>query len=398
MDFDLHDLQKCKIFPSNRPQDPSGIPKVGRIPPQLPVPRIRWCSGVLGATLAIAMLRPNLTKRLLPFLLVLAAAFAGLALLLPSGQEGPARELLVQVGEGTSSLSRRLVEQGHLRTWQRPAFILYARFSGMEKRLKPGIFLIPAKASPWRLVHLLETVTPRTLRVTLPEGRTCRDFAGILGRASVADSSKLARLCNDSAFAASLGIPSRSLEGYLFPDTYSFELGMSETEIWKLLHQRFLEVMARIADSTAPIWREGGLPKTVTLASIVEREAAVSSEAPRISGVFWLRLRVGIPLGADPTVRYALGKFTGTLTRSDLALESPYNTRLYAGLPPGPIANPGRKALEAAMHPDTTEGWLYFVAKDDGSREHYFSRSLNEHVRYKNMAARNRRSSGVMVP
>jgi len=103
-------------------------------------------------------------------------------------------------------------------------------------------------------------------------------------------------------------------------------------------------------------------------------------------------------LGADPTVRYALDKPTGSLTREDLAVASPYNTRIHPVLPPGPIANPGRNALRASFHPDTTHGYLYFVGKDDGSREHYFGRTLNEHVRYKNQAARNRQRTGIAPP
>lgn len=331
-------------------------------------------------------------------LLLLLAAAALLAALLPSGSRGPSDTFAVRPGDGASSLSRRLVHDGHLRPWQRPAFVALARLYKLQTRLRPGLFQIPSSASPWRLVRLLETVDPQTLRITLPEGRTCADFAGILARGWFGDSVALASVCRDSAFARELGIPGPTLEGYLFPDTYVFDGGESPREVFAFLHRRFREVLGEIADSSAPVWKRYGLAGTITLASIVEREAAVRSEAPRIAGVFWLRLREGIPLGADPTVRYALGKFTGTLTKTDLALASPYNTRLYAGLPPGPIANPGRMALVAAMKPDTAEGWLYFVAKDDGSREHFFGRTLNEHVRYKNQAARNRSRSGVMTP
>lgn len=257
---------------------------------------------------------------------------------------------------------------------------------------------MPESASILRLLQLFETVTPRSLRVTLPEGRTCHDYAGILSRQWLGDSATFAALCRDSSFAAELGIPGSNLEGYLFPDTYSFDGGETPREIFRFLKRRFDEVLAEVGDSGSPVWRAYGRHGMVTLASIVEREAAVRTEAPRISGVFWLRLREGIPLGADPTVRYALNKFTGSLTKTDLALPSPYNSRLFAGLPPGPIANPGRLALQAAMAPDTTGGWLYFVAKDDGSREHFFGRTLNEHVRYKRVAERNRTRSGVMAP
>jgi len=340
-------------------------------------------------------MRRNAT--LLLVLSLLAAAGLSLALF-PTGSRGTAEPFVIRSGDGASTIGRRLVQTGHLEAWQRIPFVAVARATGLQARIRPGLFQLPSTASVWRLVRLFETTTPQTLKVTLPEGRTCNDFAGILSRHWLGDSAALASLCRDSAFAAELGIPSGSLEGHLFPDTYVFDGGESPREIWKFLNRRFQEVIAEIGDSTSPVWREHGLAGTLTLASIVEREAAVRTEAPRIAGVFWLRLHQGIPLGADPTVRYALGKFTGTLSKTDLSLESPYNTRLYAGLPPGPIANPGRLALEAAMSPDTTGGWLYFVAKDDGSREHFFARTLNEHVRYKHEAERNRAHSGVMTP
>lgn len=333
--------------------------------------------------------------------LVLAALATGLlvaSLVLPLPTRGEPRTFAIRPGDGASSISRRLVQEGHLAPWQRTGFVLTARLTGLQARLRPGTFQIPASSSIWRLVHLFESATPTSLRVTLPEGRTCRDFAGILSRQWLGDSTEFAALCRDSSFAAELGIPGSSLEGYLFPDTYAFDGGESPKEILRFLKRRFDEVLAEVADSSSPVWRAYGRHGMLTLASIVEREAAVRSEAPRISGVFWLRLREGIPLGADPTVRYALDKFTGTLTKTDLALVSPYNSRLFAGLPPGPIANPGRQALQAAMAPDTTGGWLYFVAKDDGSREHFFGRTLNEHVRYKRVAERNRAQSGVMTP
>jgi UPF0755 protein len=334
-------------------------------------------------------------------LLALAACLFTVSALLPYEPPRSATSggtLVIRPGEGASSVGRRLANSGVLAPWQRPAFAVLARTTGLKRKLRPGLFQLPSVVSAWSLVRMLENVTPRSLRVTLPEGRTCEDFSGILARNWIGDSASLSSLCHDSSFAASLGIPSTSLEGYLFPDTYLFEGGETARDVWSILHRRHKEVLAEIADSNSACWKRYGEHGTITLASIVEREAAVRKEAPRIAGVFWLRLREQIPLGADPTVRYALRKFTGTLSKTDLSLPSPYNTRLNAGLPPGPIANPGRDAILASMRPDTTGGWLYFVAKDDGSREHFFGRTLNEHVRFKRAAERNRQTSGVMTP
>jgi UPF0755 protein len=254
--------------------------------------------------------------------------------------------------------------------------------------------------SVWKAVSLLSGPSRPGLKATFPEGRTCQDLSGILQRAEVVpDSIAFARLCGDTAVARQVGIPGHTgIEGYLFPDTYLFDGTETPLDVVRIMFKHQQQVLREVGDSTSPVVKLYGWHGAVTLASIVEREAAVRTEAPKIAGVFWLRLEQGIPLGADPTIRYALGKFTGSLKKSELAKDTPYNTRLYAGLTPGPIANPGRDALRAAFHPDTAEGWLYFVAKDDGSREHFFARDLNQHVNFKNQAIHNRKKSGVMAP
>lgn len=312
---------------------------------------------------------------------------------------GPVDSWRVRPGEGTRQLAKRLVDEGRIPSWAEPVFRATARLRGMDRKLHPGIFRIHRKLSVWNALDILSGPGESGLKVTLPEGRTCQDMAGLLGHSDIADSAVFLKICQSPDSARKLGIPAASMEGYLFPDTYLFNGSESPMDVARALHKRFRKVLAEAGDTaTSPVWRQYGMHGVATLASIVEREAAVRTEAPRIAGVFWLRLKQGIPLGADPTVRYALGKFTGSLTKSDLAFDSPYNTRLYAGLIPGPIANAGRDALRAAFQPDTAGGWLYFVAKDDGSREHFFAKDLNQHVRYKDQAARNRRTSGVMAP
>jgi UPF0755 protein len=150
-------------------------------------------------------------------------------------------------------------------------------------------------------------------------------------------------------------------------------------------------------DLSAPIVAKYGERGWLTLASIVEKEAAVPQEQDPIAGVFWNRLNQGWSLGADPTVRYAVRKPTGPLLVSDLNTDSPYNTRKFTGLPPGPICNPGRGALRAALNPMKTDK-MYFVAKDDGSREHFFSVDNADHMRFKETAAANRVKRGIDKP
>lgn len=328
--------------------------------------------------------------------LALVAAWYGVMRPIPSGPVDPWR---LRPGENTRSVANRLVAEGRLPAWSAPVFRLTARLRGLDKHIHFGIFRLHQKMSVWKTIDVLSGPSEAGLKVTIPEGRTCQDIAGILRRAELGDSTAFAQLCASGDSARKIGIRADGMEGYLFPDTYLFNGSESPMDIARAMFRRFRQVLSEAGDtSDSPVWKAHGLHGIATLASIVEREAAVRSEAPRIAGVFWNRLEQGIPLGADPTVRYALGKFTGSLTRDDLAIESAYNTRVYPGLPPGPIASPGKDALRAALHPDLDGDWLYFVAKDDGSREHFFAKDLNQHVKYKNQAAHNRRTSGVMAP
>ncbi|MEN9309188.1 MAG: hypothetical protein RL173_3120 [Fibrobacterota bacterium] len=341
-------------------------------------------------------------KRLVVLVLVLSIAFAGIFgwVVTHPPTSGATTMWRLKPGENIRTVANRLVEEGRIPSWSAPAFRWTARLRGLDRRIRPGFYDLRDTMSVWEAVSVLSGPSRPGLRATLPEGRTCQDLSGILQRAQViADSAAFAAMCRDTAVARKLGIPGHTgLEGYLFPDTYLFDGTESPLDVARIMYKHHLQVLTEVGDSASPVVKAYGWHGAVTLASIVEREAAVRSEAPRIAGVFWLRLQQGIPLGADPTVRYALGKFTGSLKKSELALDSKYNTRLYAGLTPGPIANPGRDALKAAFHPDTEGGWLYFVAKDDGSREHFFARDLNQHVKFKNIAARNRTNSGVMAP
>jgi hypothetical protein len=156
-----------------------------------------------------------------------------------------------------------------------------------------------------------------------------------------------------------------------------------------MLVNRFHEVMEDFELEDNAFVGKYGVHGLVTLASIVEKEAAVRREQRRIAGVFHNRLRKGWSLGADPTVRFAVRKMTATLRKGDLAVNSPYNTRRFTGLPPGPICSPGEAALRATLNPETTR-MMFFVAKDDGSRQHFFTETYADHIKYKDIAAENR--------
>ena len=185
----------------------------------------------------------------------------------------------------------------------------------------------------------------------------------------------MARAATDRKFLDAYGIEGPSVEGYLFPDTYQFVRGMTPEEMLGKMVQR---MRAKLTPETHGRARELGLSthQLLTLASIIEREAIVKDEQRLIAAVFWNRLKIGMPLQADPTVQYAVAKERRALSRADLVVDHPYNTYVRPGLPPGPIASPGLEAIQAALAPAPVR-YLYFVARDD--RRHYFSTTMEEH-------------------
>ena len=181
-----------------------------------------------------------------------------------------------------------------------------------------------------------------------------------------------------------------SLEGYLLPDTYPFPIDADEETIIKQMVAANLKVRDEMKEKPDSKWAVlGNWHKVLTLASVVEEETGKPDERFLIAGVFHNRLEIGMPLGADPTVRFIFKNLTGPIYKSQLNSDSPYNTRKFKGLMPGPISNPGRKAIEAALFPADTKA-LYFVAKDDGSGTHFFSSTLTDHNKFKDVAAKNR--------
>jgi UPF0755 protein len=228
----------------------------------------------------------------------------------------------------------------------------------------------------------LQTVHERIARgdiyfhtVTIPEGYTIFDAAKAMEESGLGTAQDFLRVAQThTELISDLDPQAKSLEGYLFPNTYEFTRTQTLEEMAGEMVHQFRQVAQQIGLTT-------DVARTVTMASIVEKETAVPEERSMVASVYSNRLSRNIPLQADPTVIYALllaGTYTGVLHHPDLAISSPYNTYRLTGLPPGPIANPGRSALQAAMHPASTQ-FLYFVA--DGNGHHRFARSLEEHNR-----------------
>jgi UPF0755 protein len=275
--------------------------------------------------------------------------------------------------DGVLDIAGRLYKAGAIRS--RVGFVLLAGVRGSSRQLKAGEYELARGASTLDVLKQIEAGRVKQHLVLHPEGATVAEIARVLESERLAPSGAVARLATDRAFLATLGIDGPSIEGYLFPDTYQLVRGMTTEEILTRMVQR-LRAKAG-PDLTARAQARGlSVHQLLTLASIIEREAVDRGELRTISAVFWNRLKINMPLQADPTVQYATGKERRALTRADLATDHPYNTYRRSGLPPGPIASPGLAAIEAALDPAPVK-YLYFVAMDD--HRHYFSASLSEH-------------------
>jgi UPF0755 protein len=266
------------------------------------------------------------------------------------------------------------------------ALTLWARFKGIDREIQHGAYQFSGSLSPITIVEKMRSGEAMLIRVLLPEGATVHDLALTLERGGLGPADGFVALAHDASFAHSLAIEADGLEGYLFPDTYFFSPLDSAEKVLSTFVGRFRTVFTPEMAAEA---RKAGFSvhQIVTLASVIEKETRREEERPLVSAVFRNRLRLGMPLQADPTVIYGIENFNGNLTRKDLETRTPYNTYTEQGLPPGPIANPGRSALLAAIHPADAP-YLYFVARDDGTHE--FSVSLVEHNRAVNRYQRAR--------
>jgi UPF0755 protein len=283
------------------------------------------------------------------------------------------RVVEVPAHKGIIEVAEILDDAGAIRS--RVGFVLLALARGSFRSLKAGEYQIPPGTNTVKVLELLEGGKVLQHLVTLQEGSTLGELARQLETERLAPAADILRVAKDAVFLKTLDIQADSVEGYLFPDTYQFVKGMTPEEILARMVARMREKIApeTLAEARQ---REMTTHQLLTLASIIEKEAVESSEMPLISAVFWNRLKRDMPLQADPTVQYAVGKDRKRLTREDLQVDSPYNTYRRQGLPPGPIASPGRAAIQAAVRPAKV-GYLYFVAMDD--RRHQFSTNLADH-------------------
>jgi UPF0755 protein len=333
---------------------------------------------------------------LLLFLAVLAAAgVAGKQWLmsrLGPVASGSSESVLVVVPSGASTreVADLLFAGGVIKD---PTFFrYYAQYKKVDAQLQGGEYELSRSMTPDEILAKLSRGEVVVRRFTVPEGLTVAELADLLaGKKLVEREAFLAAAAASKLNAAHLpdGVAlTQPLEGYLFPSTYDYKPGITAEQILAMMYARWEDAFE------AALRQRGAKPdltvhELMTLASIIEEEAQVAEERPVISGVYMNRLAIGMKLDADPTVRYGLAKDPKEELRlADLQIESPYNTYLQAGLPPGPIAAPGQASIEAALSPQKHDFW-YFVAKADGSGQHYFASTLDEQTANIEKAAAN---------
>jgi UPF0755 protein len=316
-------------------------------------------------------------KRILVLLLVLAAAgLAGGGFVLYRANQpyqGYTGERFIDLAKGTptGALARELEKQGVVRQgWM----FLLARACSPGVKLQAGEYRFDRPLSPFEILHKIARGDIYYREVTIPEGQNIFDIAATVAREKIFTEAQFLEAARDPAAIRDLDPKARTLEGYLWPDTYRVIRTTTPQQLCQAMVRKFRTTWKTIGKGKDP-------HRIVTLASLVEREARIPGDRPLVASVFSNRLRDGIKLDCDPTTVYAAlleGRYRGTIYRSDLENPNPYNTYRNAGLPPGPIANPGLSSLKAALAPADTK-YLYFVAKPDGSGGHQFSETLAQH-------------------
>ncbi len=305
--------------------------------------------------------------------LLVVGAWLVWALWMPVTPPG-SKFVLLRPGWSSRHIANELQQQGVIRSARAFLLMHYATVHS----LKAGEYKFDQPATGREVLDRLVRGDVYVHTVVIPEGFNIYDVANAIQGAGLGTRDDFLKLAKDPTPIKDIDPDAASLEGYLFPDTYLFTRTQS-------MRDMVTEMLKRFRHQAQQVGLTSEFHRVVTMASIVEKETAAPEERPMVASVYYNRLAARMPLDADPSVIYAAlvaGRYSGAIHQSDLAFDSPYNTYRYAGLPAGPIANPGKSALTAAMHPATSD-YLYFVS--DGNGHHRFARTLDEHNR--NVAA-----------
>jgi UPF0755 protein len=324
-------------------------------------------------------------KKLLWFLLLIVIAGGAAAAVFYSrvnrpyrGFEGNEQFVEIPQGTGSSPIGERLVAAGIVRDTLTFRVALWLSHQG--RHLKAGEYRFDRAMTPFEVIDKIARGDVYVITVTFPEGLTIAEMAKIVEAHGLGPAAAFVQAARDASPIRDLDPAAKDLEGYLFPETYAVPRRTDAAKLVKMMVARFEKVFTPELRQAAAD-RSLTVRQAVTLAAIVEKETAKAEERPLVAAVYTTRLRIGMPLQCDPTVIYALvkaGRYDGNIHKEDLSFDSPYNTYRYPGLPPGPIASPGRASLEAAVHPADAD-YLYFVSRNDGTHE--FARTLEEHNR-----------------
>lgn len=317
---------------------------------------------------------------ILVFGVILLASVYILMSLSPVSSSSKSREVVVAIPvSATANQVGEILKQNEL-VRSPLLFSLYARYTGMDSRIKAGEYRLNDSFSTPEVLRELVEGRLAEQSFTVPEGFTTAQIADLLASKGLADREKFLKAVSDEEFSYPFiqGLPKgeKRLEGYLFPDTYQADRGSTEKSIIDMMLKRFESEMEELNYEAQAESNGVTLHEALTIASLVEREALVDEERPLIAGVIYNRLEIDMPLQLCATVQYAQGATKPKLYYEDLEIDSPYNTYKIYGLPPGPISMPGRNSLLAAVRPASTE-YLYYVAKPDGT--HAFAATLAEH-------------------
>ena len=303
-----------------------------------------------------------------------AAAWFFYACMVPIPKFAAPKLVPVKRGDSLAAVARRLADAGIVRNAR--AMVLYAEVTGGGRDIKPGDYAFAGAENIGDVLHHLIKGDFMVVTVAIPEGATLQQIAEKLEEAGLVCQRQFESAARSGPLPAALGMEPLGAEGYLFPATYRFSPSADAAQILGAMIERFYNALPASTDQRL-FELKIGTHELVTLASIIEKEAKVPGERPTIASVFYNRLRVGMPLQSDPTAQYNPdGEIEPAVTAVHTA--SAYNTYVFAGLPPGPIANPGTSSIMAALYPAHTD-YLYFVARNDGT--HIFSRTLREHER-----------------
>jgi UPF0755 protein len=313
-----------------------------------------------------------LVALLISALLFTGFLFAYVSYAIPQGNPGEA-EVRVEQGEPFAAVVRKLRQQKVIVNER--LFSLWARFTGVEKKIHWGLYRFEAPLPPREVLDRMIMGRGVFYSVTIPEGLTVKEIADLLANLQIADRETFLAEAASPELLASLGLQDKGIEGYLFPNTYHFTPGTPERDIIMTMTEQSRRALLPLLEQRGE-GRQLTPYEIIILASMIEKETGIEAERPLVAAVFYNRLKLHMPLQSDPTVIYGLKDFNGNLTKKDLHDPNPYNTYRIPGLPPGPICNPSLSSVRAALHPADVR-FLYFVSKNDGS--HLFSATLEAH-------------------